>query len=144
LCRAKGLTVRLRKQRNKKKYWYVMTVKTRVKADRVVEIEKSISEEDFDEMRSQASGWVTKTRYVVGLWEIDFFKNEKDETYFIMAEIELPDGVKKPSKVPALVTENLLYEVPIEDVRFSSKKLSDIDYARKLLDEIGVQSVKIV
>lgn len=134
LVRSKGMTVRIRKQRKADKVKYVMAVKTRV-GERVIEIEKNISEIDYKYLSEQASGWVEKIRYVIGQWEIDFFKSGK-ETYFVMAEVELPDGVKYPSKVPDFVMDCLLYTVPREDCRFSSKKLSDVEYAKQLLKEL--------
>jgi CYTH domain-containing protein len=132
----KGLTVRIRKQVNRKTcYW--MAVKTRVGPRRVIEVEKKISERDYLEMSVKASGWLAKFRYVIGDWEVDFFKNG-EETYFVMAEIELPDGVEKPSKIPHFISKSLLYAVPAEDCRFSSKKLSDVKYAREILAKVSV------
>ena len=143
MLRDKELTVRIRKQidrmDNVKHY---LTVKTKVD-DKLIEIEKKISQQDFVHLSKKAAGWVEKSRYVVGLprenpecwWDIDFFKSGLD-TYFVMAEIELPDGVAEPAYLPEFVQDNLLYSVPRTDNRFSSKKLSSVEYATKLLDEI--------
>lgn len=69
---------------------------------------------------------LSKDRYIYeedGLkWEIDFFKNGED-LYFVMAEIELPEGHVRPTKIPSLLKQHLLYEVPLTDDRFSNRKL---------------------
>jgi len=139
LFRGKGLTVRIRKQRDRNnKEIQVLTTKQRVGA-RIIEIEKRISIEDYDEMSKVAEGCLKKVRYVLKGWEIDFFK-DSSETYFVMAEIELPDGVESPDRLPKFITQNLLFEVPLNDCRFSSKKLSDVEYAKALLEEVVRQS----
>lgn len=130
-----GLTVRIRKQRNRKgRVKHVFTTKQRVD-DKVIEIEKKISEADYSALHKTSTGRLTKIRYVVDGWEIDFFKNGL-ETYFVMAEIELADGALQPDRLHPFVNEYLLYAVPKEDGRFSSKKLSDVGYAKKLLEEV--------
>jgi CYTH domain-containing protein len=135
LLRSKGLTVRIRKQKDHKdKIKYYFTTKQKVE-DKIIEIEKKIQQPDFEDLAKVAVGWVHKIRYVVKNWEVDFFKENK-KTYFIMAEIEMPHGMEEPKEVPGFVTENLLFKVPREDCRFSSKKLSDVDYAKTLLDEV--------
>src|SRR5687768_7644626 len=83
----KSLTVRIRKQTEKKKVKHIMTLKQ--KTSKVIEIEKRINEEDYTELSSVCTDWVRKVRYVVGSWEVDFFKNDNN-TYFVMAEIEMP------------------------------------------------------
>ena len=142
LVNNKGLTVRIRRQQSRKKAWHVMTVKTRVSDERIIEIEKKISEMDYREMVPHAGGWVHKIRYVIGDWEVDFFKNVR-ETYFVMAEIEMPDGVDSPESIPDFVADHLLFTVPRDDCRFSSKKISDVDYAQKLLEEVKGKAASI-
>lgn len=135
LFRGKGLTVRIRKQRDKRgKEVHILTTKQRV-GTKIIEVEKKVSAEDYAELSKVADGKLTKVRYVLKGWEVDFFKT-KTETYFVMAEIELPDGVAGPDKLPKFVSNNLLLEVPINDCRFSSKKLSDVEYAQTLLREV--------
>src|SRR5690606_16181326 len=114
---------------------HILTVKRKTNPFRVIEIEKKISEADYKELVPGAFGWLTKTRYIVDSWDVDFFKYGV-ETYFVMAEIEMPDGMAEPSKLPDFVVGNLVYQVPREDCRFSSKKLSDLQYAKALLEEI--------
>lgn len=133
LCR-NDLTVRVRAATNKKTRYY-LTVKHTIDG-KVIEIEKKISEADYKALSQVAKGWVRKTRYVIGSWEIDFFKIN-GHTYFVMAEIELPDDVDEPTIVPDMVRSVLLHRVARGDNRFSSKKLSDVVYAERLIAEIS-------
>jgi CYTH domain-containing protein len=136
LVRSKGSTVRLRMERNRKdKICYILTVKQKVD-EKIIEVEKKINSKDYLELSKAAEGWLTKIRYVIDGWEIDFFKSG-DETYFVMAEIEMPDGMVEPEFVPDFIQDNLIYQVPREDFRFSSKKLSDIEYAKNLFEEVA-------
>lgn len=134
LVRNKGLTLRIRKQRDEDKIKYIFTMKKKV-GKKVIEIETKISEKDYKILSGEASGWVEKTRYVVGDWEVDFFK--KINTYFVMAEIELDEDVEEPEYLPHFIEENMIYKVPRDDYRFSSKKLSNIEYAKKILEKIS-------
>ena len=132
LCR-NDLTVRVRSSTNKKTRYY-LTVKHTIDG-KVIEIEKKISEADYKSLATVAKGWVRKTRYVIDDWEIDFFKTD-GHTYFVMAEIELPDDVDEPTVIPDIVSDVLLHGVVRGDNRFSSKKLSDVAYAEGLITEI--------
>lgn len=139
LQRNKELTVRIRKSLCDGETKHYMTVKVPVE-DNIVEVEKKISSDDYNRLATKAYGWVNKYRYLVPFgrltWEVDFFKNE-GENYFVMAEIELPEGVLKPDSLPPFVEDNLIYAVPREDTRFSSKKISDVQYAKKILSEVS-------
>lgn len=128
---------RIRKSVNHKEKYYI-TFKQNFR-DKIIEIEDRISEEDYEELATEASSWTRKTRYYIGGWEVDFFKyNAKN--YFIMAEIELPDGVNEPYGIPSFITTNLTFVVPRNDSSFSSKKLSDPTYAQKMLETIEKRS----
>ncbi len=129
------MTVRIRRQRDRdNKDVHILTTKQRVDG-KIIEVEKKISSSDYNELIKVSDGMVKKIRYVVGGWEVDFFK-DGTETYFVMAEIELPDGVKEPKRLPRFISDHLLLAVPVNDCRFSSKKLSDVEYAKVLLDEV--------
>lgn len=99
---------------------------------KTVEIETPIDISDYNLLSREASLVVNKNRYRINDWEIDFFK-KNNIIYFVQAEIELPDGIKKPKEIHPLVQENLIYIVKRGDGRFSNKKLGDIFYAKKLL-----------
>ena len=90
---------------------------------------------DYKELAKEATSWVMKTRYIVDGWEIDYFKTKK-ETYFIMAEIEMLPEMEEPDVIPNFISDNLVYKVAKNDTRFSSRKLSNVDYANKLIKQI--------
>lgn len=134
LVRKDGLTVRIRKSTDKYDTHYCFTLKQRVD-NKIVEIENEISKKDFNLLATKASAWVQKDRYYLdGNWVVDFFRNK--ELYFVMAEIEMPEDVEEPDFIHPIVAQNLIYAVKKEDSRFSSKKLSDMEYAKKLLKEV--------
>ena len=136
----RGLSARVRstKTRHEEKYYFTFKKDCGVPGE-VIEIETVISLDDFNSLWLQGTNQVIKTRYIYEGWEVDFFKLG-NHNYFAMAEIELPSGKKAPSIVPQLVLENLLYVVPIEDKRFSNKKISDVGYSISLLDSLKVKS----
>ena len=70
-------------------------------------------------------------------WEIDFFyEDENILPYFVMAEVELPENLSAPPYIPDFIKENLLYEVPVNDNRFYNVKLRDIEYTKKIYQEL--------
>jgi len=100
---------------------------------KTVEIETKITPEDYNLLKREAILKFNKWRYKIDNWEVDFFKDGNSKTYFVQAEIELPEGKKKPEIILPLIKEHLLYTVKRGDGRFSSKKLGDAKYARRLL-----------
>lgn len=134
----RGARIRIQKKDNKAKYLF--TFKQIVESE-VVEIEKKISKLDYDLLHKESTNVVYKTRYKVGDWDVDFFKHE-GENYFVMAEIELPRGQKEPNFIPKFIEDNLIYVVEVTDQRFSSKKLSNVEYAKVLLEEISEKSYR--
>jgi CYTH domain-containing protein len=113
---------------------YKMTFKQDV-GKKTVEIETSISPEDYEMLNKQSIMKLRKLRYRVGDWEVDFFRL-KEKTYFVQAEIEMPENKKKPDTIHPLIQNNLIYVVKRGDGRFSSKKLGDAKYAQRLMDSI--------
>lgn len=120
---------------------YIFTYKHPLtKQPGALEIETSISNEDFLLAWSETSHQITKTRYVLhcterGVWEIDFFKNG-NETYLVMAEFEIPAGCDGPEELHPFVQEHLLYAVAEDDNRFKNQKLCDPSKVAELLKEI--------
>jgi CYTH domain-containing protein len=137
------MTVRVRRVFDGEKNNYVFTYKNNVKS-RVIEIEQEIDERDYNDLWEQSLVRFEKVRYKYGSpykgWEVDFFKDHDNKTYFAMAECEMPEYQKQPDKYPTLVKKNLLHEVAACDERFSSKLLADPRYAKKLLEEVGVKT----
>lgn len=140
LLSSKGITLRFRQSisSTKKKENYFLTFKYTVNG-RVIEIEKKIDERDFEDMWTQCLNKVVKIRYLVkdtkeNIWEIDFFKDHNNETYFAMAEFEMPEDKDGPDFMPNFISENLVYEVSLTDSRFSSKLLGDVRYAIEIMN----------
>lgn len=133
----KNQSLRVRKTCASQKIAYSLTFKQTVDK-KTVEVETDISAADYILLRKKAVAVLHKVRYAVGGWDIDFFKSG-GETYFVQAEFEMPDGQKKPATVPKLITDRLVHAVKRGDGRFSSRKLSDVKYARRLYYSLGVE-----
>lgn len=111
----------------------------------IIEIENEIQHDEFKRLWKFTKNRLIKRRYVYSelkeeKWDIDFFLF-KDKVYFAMAEVEMFEGVKKPSVIPEFIKKNIIYEVPLNNCKFSSKKLSSVKHASKLRKEIGDASV---
>lgn len=135
----RGMTVRVRKMIQDEKETYVFTYKNNV-GNRVIEIEQDIDERDYRDLWNQSLIRFEKVRYKYPFphkgWEVDFFKDHNGQTYFGMAECEMPEGQLEPEKIPKLIRNNLIYAVPAKDERFSSKLLADPRHAANLLKEL--------
>lgn len=124
---------------------YSMTYKHSVN-NRVVEIESKLDERDFNDIWPSCMNKVYKIRHIVKddakqIWEIDFFKAHNNDTYFAMAEIELPERATAPVLIPKFIKNNLLFKVPLTDCRFASKLLGDVRYAIDLHESLGKKDV---
>lgn len=140
LAKRKKTVVRVRmvestvKGRGRKKFF--LTVKTKC-GNRVIENEMEIPKRDFDDYWKMCGSKLRKIRAHVADWEIDFFlRGKKDKKYFILAEIEMPEGKQEPDEIPEVIRKHIAFAVPMDDDRFSSKRLSDSKYAEKLWEEI--------
>ena len=101
---------------------------------RLIEIETDIDERDYYDLLKLSDSVLQKTRYVIPVgvlkWEIDFFYDSKrSNLYFVMAEVELPEGILNPPSIPDFISDHLLFEVPSDNTKFSSRKLQNIEYA---------------
>jgi CYTH domain-containing protein len=143
LFASKGSSLRCRKVESKMKMSFYLTLKSSVNG-RVVEIENQIDERDFNDLWTQCMNKLEKFRYIItdnknNTWEVDFFKDHNLQNYFCLAEFEMPEGQSQPAFLPPFIKDNLIYEVPLTDCKFSSKLLADIRHANKLYKElIGV------
>ena len=138
LAFSKGMTTRIRCiDVDDKQKWY-LTFKQKVE-DRVVEIEKRLDERDGKDLWSVCVGKLKKDRYVIenkGItWELDFFKKGQ-HLYFVLAEVELPEGADRPKNPPDFLKDYILYEVPLTDERFSNKRLAEVEFATNLYQQI--------
>lgn len=103
--------------------------------DVMVEIEREIDALDFERLWTLRRETLEKVRYTIPdgacLWDIDFFKDE-GRTYFALAEVEMPEGREEPPAPPVILAPYIEFLVARGDERFSSKKLADPAYARRL------------
>jgi CYTH domain-containing protein len=149
---SKGMTARVRESIDQIGYSkYKFCFKQKVNG-RVIEVETKIDQRDFDDLWSVSMNRLEKIRYNVysgeldllpgfpfkfpaGLWEVDFFKNG-DETYFVLAEHEMPEGQLEPKSMPDIIQKNLLYAPEIDDGDYSSKNLADMKHATRKYQEL--------
>ncbi len=134
LFSTKKQSLRVRMSKSHTGTVHIMTYKFDI-GKKCVEINTEISARDYKMLCKSGKMTLHKVRYHVNGWEIDCFKSS-DKTYFIQAEIEMEENQKKPDKMPELVTENLIHVVKQGDGRFASKRLSDVRYAKKLLQKL--------
>jgi hypothetical protein len=128
-----------------------LQMKTKAKGSgRQIEVSAPINERDFKDLWKKTKATITKIRYVIKTkthdhyedengdlwtehWDVDFMKTGDNETYFSVAEVELPEMAKEPLfEIPGVVQENTLFRVPLGDSRFSNSRLWDVGYATKL------------
>lgn len=106
----------------------------------IVEIETEISAADFERLWSQRRETLQKMRYSWTdgpfHWDVDFFKADGDRTYFIQAEVEMPEGQVEPPPLPPVLADHLLGMAPAGDPRFASKRLASQAHAKQLLADI--------
>lgn len=139
LAFSKGMSCRIRSIMEHGKTKWFLTFKQKV-SNRVVEIEKKLDERDGHDLWGVAVGRLKKDRYVFNRdgvkWELDLLKKHDGSVYFMILEVELPEGHPRPKKLPDFLKNHVLYEVPLTDDRFSNKRLGDVNYARQLYAEL--------
>lgn len=128
--------IRIRKKTNIKtketKYWF--TWKKLLTCNGNIEIEKEISERDFNIIKNETNAkdtYLTKDRYCIPdlfLWEIDIipYKNNPDSIFMILAEVELPENIKelKLSTLPFFIKDNIKNIVKQGDSNYSNYSLA--------------------
>lgn len=153
LAFSKGMTCRVRSSRlsgesDRRTKWF-LTFKQKVR-NRVIEVETRLDDRDGNDLWSACVGKLKKDRYVIcdeltadngeySVWEVDFFKTgngfSRTSLYFVLAEVELEEGSPRIA-LPDFIKDNLLYEVPLTDDRFSNKRLGDVEYATEMYKKI--------
>lgn len=136
---------RVRKSVENSKTIYRFTYKIALPTGELEEFEMEIDKKAFDRCYSIATNKLEKIRFTWeedgANWDLDFFKDDTG-FYFCMAECEMPSGWLEPKSLPKLISDNLILAVPREKSSdFSSKKISDSNYARRLLTEISPQNL---
>jgi CYTH domain-containing protein len=109
----------------------------------VLEIETDISAADFERLWSQRREMLLKVRYSWTdgpfHWDVDFFKADDGHTYFVQAEVEMPEEETTPPPLPSRLAGHLLAIAPAGDQRFTSKRLADRAHAERLLADIRLK-----
>lgn len=128
-------TIRVRSLKKDKQEKWVLTFKQKIpNTFKVIELEQELDKSDAMILWKMCDRKLKKIRLELEhnglLWELDLLKNGK-KIYFAQLEIELEFG-SKPPEIPDCFSKHILYKVPLTDERFSNKKLSDVDYAKKL------------
>jgi CYTH domain-containing protein len=133
---------RFRKQNNEYFFNYKLLTK-----DGIEEFECSITEQEFNRCYDICIEKIHKIRYTIvdeylNTWDIDFFYDSNNNLYFCMAECELLDEKAiEPEKILSFVNDFLVYQVPRNETKmFTSRKISDIDYAQKLTKLVRKQN----
>ena len=110
-------------------------------AKELVEIETTISRDDFELLWPMRVQSVQKIRYIKetadGEWVVDFLRGPDDNVYFVLAEVELARFKAVPDEIPDEIRDHIVYAVAAEDNRFTNKKLSDPNYAATLLAQVS-------
>lgn len=102
------------------------------------EINTTISREDFEIAQRSYYRKLKKHRFTfktkTNKWEIDFFKNDSGETYFIMMECEVNEGeLPVIDSLPSIIKENIIKYVDLDDPTYSSYNLCSSTFAKQLL-----------
>jgi hypothetical protein len=107
--------------------------------DKLYELETKVNDIYFESLWIKTTDRLLKTRYsfqdMEAHWDIDFFFNEKKAMYFSMAEAEIPDGMSDPERIPNFLSNHIVFKAPRLDENFTSKKISNIEYGKKLYEE---------
>lgn len=123
ISRENEMYTRVRSKNDK----YFFALKTKVN-DRLIEVEKELDERDFKDLWLLVETSLKKIRYTIKnnkeLWEIDFFKTESNQTYLAIAEVELPEGVLRPTSVPDFIKNNLIINTPLDSKVYSNYSLA--------------------
>lgn len=124
---------------------FIFTYKRWIEAkNRDTEIETDLSQEDFDDLWDECDESMQKDRYLNPQnpegyeWSIDYLQDENGTVYFVLAEVEMPEGVEEPEHIPDIIKPYIAYRVPKGDFNYSNKKLADPDHARAMLKILGI------
>lgn len=94
----------------------------------LIEIEKEITEREFDQLWPHVRLRLAKRRYSFEdgdvHWDVDYFLHWGN-CYFAMAEAEMPEGMSEPPRILPILESLVEFSVPRErGAEFSSKLLA--------------------
>lgn len=127
-------------------FTYKLPVKNVLQEDVVFEIEKDITQHEFDTLWPHTDRRLVKLRYILKLdnvqWDIDYFF-DGDRLYFAMAECEMPEDMSAPSSIPDFISTAVVYAVPRGETKtYTSGRIADPSYAKKLAAAIKKPKAK--
>lgn len=130
---------RVRKIIHAPNYIWMFSAKFPVQ-DEMVEIEKIISEDDFNKLWSISQPRLRKERFAYHIgditWDIDFYI-DGGTIYFGLAECEMPVNFEKPKEYFEKISQYVIYEVPkSEQSKYSAYRLADPMVGRQLMKEL--------
>ncbi len=101
------------------------------------EDEGAITEEEFNKFWPNCDPKLSKTRYKIDIedeeWVVDFFYDDNDGTYFVMAEVEMPEGREVPNSIPNVIKNSIVFAPEKTDTRFTSKEIANQTHAKRML-----------
>ena len=113
--------------------------------NRITEIELDIDKEDFNDLWLECKKPITKTRYLAPdspegyEWSVDFLETKKGNTYFVLAEVEMPEGLEQPPEIHPLIASLDFYAAAKKDTAFTNKKLSNKSHAKRMYRRIEAE-----
>lgn len=117
---------------------FVLTYKNQ-RHGRQIEAEANITKQDYYDLIEQAKVTLSKTRLIFNdadhQWEVDLFLNDDDGVYFIMAEVEMSEGMIEPLSIPDIIQQYIVHNAGY-DKAFSSIKIADQQYAEDIYELI--------
>ena len=125
---------------------YIFTYKHRVEDD-VIEVETDISEDDFKKLWSIRELEVSKVRFKFIVdeftWDVDFLKDQNN-TYFSLAEVELPADERTVPVPPSTLKDYVLGGTGRHDKTLSNKRLLNVEYAKRVVTafQAGEEAIK--
>ncbi len=131
--------VRIRRSNDDYFYTYKRWVES---AQRLIEIDPAIDARDYNDLKTECHTLLLKTRYKkeVGQeeWVVDFLRNKNGKNYFVMAEVEMPEGVDDPQQILPEIAESVVWTVEKNDARFTNRKLVKESHAIQMYKMMGV------
>ncbi len=111
-------------------------------ANRLVELEGDINVRDFEDLKTVCPDMLIKTRYTKEVgeeeWVVDFLKTKSGQVYFVMSEVEMPEGVEDPKEILPEIKDSIVWYVEKNDPRFTNKELMNQEHAKQMYKMMGV------
>ena len=124
-------------------HYYFTTKQWAEAANRFVEIESFIDLRDYEDLRTECPKMLSKARYnkTVGdeKWVVDFLKTKSGQVYFVMSEVEMPEGVEDPKEIFPEIKDSIIWHVEKNDERFTNKELINQEHAKQMYKMMGVE-----